>query len=161
MNYRYLLVLLLPFFALLGCQSEPEDRYTELDLLEYGVPVTIMAPDSTTVKSSDLGGLMKDVTVKGDGNYDLQILASSTNSSDIARAKAEALSNVKGKRYFSKIVDESADGFLYEMQLDTNQIYYGFRHIVLQADQEIIFSQGMTSTLSREEAERIYEAVKK
>lgn len=160
MKNCYLLVLLLPLLTLFSCQNEPGDNYTELDLLEYGVPVTIMAPDSSTVKSSDLGGIMKDVTVKGEGNYDLQVLASSTNSSDVARAKAEAIANVKGKRYFSKIVDEAEDGFVYEMQLDSNQIYYGFRHIVLQADQEIIFSQGMASTLSREEAERIYGAVK-
>lgn len=156
---NYLLLFLL--LALASCQSEPEDNYTELDLLKYGVPVTIMAPDSNTVKSSDLGGVMKDVTIKGEGNYDLQILASSTNSSDIARAKAEALANVKGSRYFSKIIDETADGFVYEMQLDSTQVYYGFRHILLQGDQEIIFSQGMTSTLSQEEAQRIYEAVRK
>ncbi len=144
-----------------GCQSEPQSDYKELDLLPYGLPVTIMAPDSTNVKSSSMGdGLMQDITVRGAEGYDLQIIASTTNSSDIAKAKAEALASVKGNRYFSKIVQEAEDGFIYEMQIDSNTLNYGFRHILLQGDKEIIFSQGMASAMSQEEATRLYEAVK-
>jgi len=151
------LCLLMLLFA---CQSGPQDNYQELDLLEYGIPVTIMAPDSAEVKSSDMGGVLKDVTVKGKGGYDLQVMASSTNSSDVAKAKAEELASVKSNRYFSKIVEEKEDGFLYEVVIDSAQ-HYGFRHIVLQGDQQVVFSQGMTSTLSEEEARKIYESVKK
>jgi hypothetical protein len=107
-----------------------------------------------------MGTLMKDVTVKGEGNYDLQIMASSATTSDLARVKAEQLATVKTNRYFSRIVTEEEKGFLYEMALDSNNLNYNFRYIHLQGDQEIIFSAGMASTLSQEEAERIYEAVK-
>jgi hypothetical protein len=132
----------------------------ETDLMEHGVPVTIMAPDSAVVKARNMGTLMKDVTVKGEGNYDLQIMASSATTSDLARVKAEQLATVKTNRYFSRIVTEEEKGFLYEMALDSNNLNYNFRYIHLQGDQEIIFSAGMASTLSQEEAERIYEAVK-
>jgi len=143
-----------------SCQTENNADLAEKDLMEYGVPVTIMAPDSATVKARNMGSLMKDVTVKGEGNYDLQIMASSATTSDLARVKAEQLATVKTNRYFSRILSEEENGFLYEMEIDSNNLNYNFRYIHLQGDQEIIFSAGMASTLTQEEAERVYEAVK-
>lgn len=147
---------------LLGsCQSSPTADLSPKDLMPYGIPVTVLAPDSVAVKSSDLGGIIKDVTLKGeDGRYDLQVMASSATSNDLARVKAEQLASVKGSRYFSKLIKEEANGFLYEMALDSTTLNYGFRYIVLQGDQEIVFQSGMASTLALEEAERMYEAVK-
>lgn len=143
-----------------SCQTGGGSDLVEKDLMEHGVPVTIMAPDSAVVKARNMGSLMKDVTVKGEGNYDLQIMTSSATTSDLARVKAEQLATVKTNRYFSRIVTEEENGFLYEMALDSNNLNYNFRYIHLQGDQEIIFSAGMASTLTQEEAERIYEAVK-
>lgn len=157
---KTILALLIVPCLIVGCQQGAQSDLVEKDLMEYGVPVTIMAPDSAVVKARDMGSLMKDITVKGAGNYDLQIMASSATTSDLARIKAEQLASVKTNRYFSKIISEEEDGFVYEMALDSANLNYSFRHIHLQGDQEIIFSAGMASTLSQEEAERIYEAVK-
>ncbi|MEQ8704097.1 MAG: hypothetical protein RIC19_09275 [Phaeodactylibacter sp.] len=158
---KKLLFTLLSVVALLwSCQTDGSSDLVETDLMQHGVPVTIMAPDSAKVKARNMGTLMKDVTVKGEGNYDLQIMASSATTSDLARVKAEQLSTVKTNRYFSRIVTEEENGFLYEVALDSNNLSYNFRYIHLQGDQEIIFSAGMASTLTQEEAERIYEAVK-
>lgn len=157
---KKVLFTLLSVALLWSCQTDGGSNLVETDLMEHGVPVTIMAPDSAVVKARNMGTLMKDVTVKGEGNYDLQIMASSATTSDLARVKAEQLATVKTNRYFSRIVTEDEKGFLYEMALDSNNLNYNFRYIHLQGDQEIIFSAGMASTLSQEEAERIYEAVK-
>ncbi|MCI4649208.1 hypothetical protein [Phaeodactylibacter sp.] len=157
---KKVLFTLLSLVLLWSCQTDGGSNLVETDLMEHGVPVTIMAPDSAVVKARNMGTLMKDVTVKGEGNYDLQIMASSATTSDLARVKAEQLATVKTNRYFSRIVSEEEKGFLYEMALDSNNLNYNFRYIHLQGDQEIIFSAGMASTLSQEEAERIYEAVK-
>lgn len=157
---KKVLFTLLSVVLLWSCQTDGSSDLVETDLMQHGVPVTIMAPDSATVKARNMGTLMKDVTVKGEGNYDLQIMASSATTSDLARVKAEQLATVKTNRYFSRIVSEEEKGFLYEMALDSTNLNYNFRYIHLQGDQEIIFSAGMASTLSLEEAERIYEAVK-
>jgi hypothetical protein len=157
---KKVLFTLLSLVLLWSCQTDGGSNLVETDLMEHGVPVTIMAPDSAVVKARNMGTLMKDVTVKGEGNYDLQIMASSATTSDLARVKAEQLATVKTNRYFSRIVSEEEKGFLYEMALDSNNLNYNFRYIHLQGDQEIIFSAGMASTLSQEEAGRIYEAVK-
>lgn len=152
--------LVLASVLLWSCQTDGGSDLVAKDLMEHGIPVTIMAPDSAIVKARNMGSLMKDVTVKGEGNYDLQIMSSGATTSDLARVKAEQLSTVKTNRYFSKIVTEEENGFLYEMALDSNNLNYNFRYILLQGDQEIIFSAGMASTLDQEEAERLYESVK-
>lgn len=158
---RKTIITLLSIIALLwSCQTGGGSDLVEKDLMEHGVPVTIMVPDSATVKARNMGTLMKDITVKGEGNYDLQIMASSATTSDLARVKAEQLATVKTNRYFSRILTEEENGFLYEVAIDSNNVNYNFRYIHLQGDQEIIFSAGMASTLTQEEAERIYEAVK-
>lgn len=157
---KVIFTLMLSASLMWSCQTDINADLAEKDLMEYGVPVTIMAPDSATVKARNMGSLMKDVTVKGEGNYDLQIMASSATTSDLARVKAEQLATVKTNRYFSRILSEEENGFLYEMEIDSNNLNYNFRYIHLQGDQEIIFSAGMASTLTQEEAERIYEAVK-
>ena len=147
------------FFA--ACQSESGGGLRETDLLPYGIPVTIMAPDSAEIKATDLGGgIIKDVTIRGKDNYNVQVFATEAETSDLARVKASQLADVKSIRYFEKIVREEEDGFIYQAAIDSNNISYGFRHIVLQGDLEIIFQTGLLGTFSLEEVERMDEAVR-
>jgi hypothetical protein len=156
--------LILPFCLLLllafaACRQEEGSQLKKTDLLRHGLPVTILAPDSAEIKAQDLAGIYLDITVKGSGNYSLQILASQAETSDIAKIKAGQLAEVKGNRYFKRIVREEEDGFLYETAVDEGYINYGFRYIALQGEQEIVFQPSLTGQFSLEEAERMYEAV--
>lgn len=144
----------------LSCQKEKQEVWKPLDLLQYGIPITILAPDSSQVKSDDLGGLMKDVTIKAGDDYSVQIYATDALTTDLAKIKAGQLAEVKGNRYFSKIVEEEETGFIYEMMLDTSNINYGFRHVRVQGDKEFVFQPGLVGTFTLEEAKRMYEAVK-
>ena len=147
------------FFA--ACQSEPGSGLKETDLLPYGIPVTIMAPDSAEIKADDLGGgLIKDVTIRGADNYYVQVFATQAETSDMARVKAEQLADVKSIRYFEKVISEEEDGFIYQTAIDSSNISYGFRYIVLQGDLEIIFQTGLLGTFSQEDVEKMYGAVK-
>ena len=146
------------FFA--ACQSEPGNGLKETDLLAYGIPVVIMAPDSAAIKADDLGGgLIKDVTIRGKDNYNVQVFATQAQTSDLARVKAEQLADVKSIRYFQKVINEEEDGFIYQTAIDSSNISYGFRYIVLQGDLEITFQTGLLGTFSQEEVERMYQAV--
>jgi hypothetical protein len=159
MNKR-ILILLGIIAGLWSCQQEPADDWKLTSLMPYGVPVTIMAPDSVIVKTSDMGGLLKDITVRGGEDYYLQIYATDAETTDISKIKANQLAEVKSNRYFSRIVMEEEPGFIYETQIDSNNINYGFRYIRVQGDKEYIFQTGLTSIYSLEEVERMYEAVK-
>ncbi len=155
-NWIVMLALILGFSA---CQQDEMDQWRSTDLLPYGIPLSIKTPDSIDVETSDMGGLMQDVTIKGGENYYVQIYASDAETTDISKVKAEQLSEVKSNRYFSQIVEEEEAGFIYQTQIDsiTN---YGFRYIRVQGDKEYIFQTGMTGMYSLEEVRRMYEAVK-
>ena len=141
-----------------ACSSEPKSNLKPLDLLEYGIPITIMAPDSAKVRTMDLV-VQKDVTVKGDDDYYVQIYASGAETTDVAQVKAEQLAEVKGNRYFSKIVQEDESGFIYETQVDSNNVNYGFRLVRIQGDQEYIFQTGLIGSFTLEKVEEMYQAV--
>lgn len=156
---KRLVFLLIGFPLFFGCQSESQDSLKPLNLLEYGLPITIMAPDSAEVKSSDLGGLLKDVTIKKGDDFSIQIYASAAETTDIAKVKANQIAEVKSNRYFSKIVEEKDNGFIYETAIDSSNINYGFRYIRVQGDQEYIFQTALIGTFDEEAVRNMYKAV--
>ncbi len=145
-------------FLMLNCQSDQQNKWKSMDLLEHGIPLSVQAPDSTEVEKMNLGGILQDVTLRKGNDYFIQIYASDASTNDVAKLKADQLSEVKSNRYFSKIVEEDESGFIYETQIDS-LINFGFRYIHLQADREYIFQTGLTGTYTLEEVERMYEAV--
>ncbi len=154
-------LILIVFSGLLiaSCQQENAGSWKPKDLLPYGLPVTVLAPDSVEVNSSDLGGLMKDITLRGGDDYYIQIYASEATTNDIAKLKADQLAEVKSNRYFSRLVSEDEAGFIYESQIDSTNTLYGFRFVRVQGDQELVFQTGLTGIFSQEQAERMYQAV--
>ncbi|RMG79581.1 MAG: hypothetical protein D6714_16160 [Bacteroidetes bacterium] len=143
----------------LSCHNENElESYVPLNLMEYGVPLTILAPDSAEVKTMDMG-FMKDVTVKKDPDYYVQIYASEATTRDVAKVLAEQLAEVKNGRYFKAIVREEPAGFIYQTAVDSSNTNYGFRYVRIQGDNEFIFQTGLIGTFTLDEVERMYKAV--
>lgn len=152
---------LLAGFALLfftACQ-EDASAWKETDLLAYGIPLTIDAPDSVQIESNDMVGSLQDVTVKGEG-YNVQIFASSAETNDVSQVKARQLESVKDLRYFSRVVEEEENGFIYEFLIEQDNPTYGFRYIVIQGDKEYIFQPGLSAMYNLEQAQQLYQAVK-
>lgn len=152
------------FFALLlgsvfACESEAVKSWNTLDLMSEGLPIAIHAPDSAKVKNNS-AGMIKDITIKKGNDFDIQIFASPITSSTLADLKTTQLEEVKGNRYFSKIITDETNGFVYENAIDSSTIYYGFRYVYYQAELEYVFQQGLSGIFSKEDAEGMYEAVK-
>ncbi|SER26585.1 hypothetical protein [Neolewinella agarilytica] len=145
---------------LASCATDPAGNWSELDLTAYNLPVKIMAPDSAKVISSNLSSIMRDVTIKSEeDDYSIQILASQASTNDMTRLKAEQLELVRDNRYFSKVVREEDNGFIFENQIDSTSIF-GFRYIIYQGDQEFVFQNGFDATYGLEAIEAMYSAVK-
>jgi len=70
---RSLVILVL--IALLCSCKEAKPVLPTLDLLSQGLPLKIKAPEDVVVASSDLG-IMKDVTVKNEEGFSIQIFES-------------------------------------------------------------------------------------
>lgn len=156
---RQLFATLIIALLFAGCQTEPKSNWTELDLLSYGLPITVLAPDSTTVDASDLG-VMKDVTLEGvsDPNYFVQIYASGAGNTELSQIKSEQVSDVRNNPYFSQILEEDDRGFIFETAIDSVN-YYSFRYVYLQGDMEYIFTTGLARTFNLEQVEAMYKAV--
>ena len=155
-GYALFLILFLAF----ACQSEDHNAWKPKDLLPYGIPLTILAPDSVVVNAGEMVGSMQDVTLQGGETYNLQIFADDANTNDVSRVKADQIAMVKGLRFFSRIVEEEENGFIFEYLIEQNNPTYGFRYIILQGDREFIFQPGLSSMYTLDEARALYEAVK-
>ena len=146
--------------SLVSCTPDEVDNYAPLDLTAYNIPVTIQAPDSARVVSSRMGAGFEDVTVRSpEDRYAIQILASTANTNDMARLKADELELVRDNRYFERIVTEEPQGFIFENKIDTTSAY-GFRYIVYQGDRAIVFQNSFDGVFTQPEIERMYGSVK-
>lgn len=150
----YFLVLL--FFA--ACQKDANQSWQPFDLMPYNVPVSILAPDSVNVNAQNLGGVIQDVTVKAPG-YSIQIYGTELETNDLARLKSEQLNEVKNNPYFSRIVQEETDGFIYETLIDTT-LNYSFRYILPRGDRLFTFQTGIVETYNLQKAKQLYQAVR-
>ncbi len=156
---RLLSFIIITCLIFTACKSDPTAAYTELNLLSYGVPISIMAPDSAIVKKEDWFS-QQGITVEKGDDYDLQIWAGVASSPDVSTVKAAKLAEVKSNRLYSKIIKEETDGFIFETKPDSSTLYYGFYHIIIQGDNQYTFQNGLRGNFTLEQAEMMYNSVK-
>ena len=119
----------------------------------------MLGPDSAKVETIDFGNIMKDVTVRGGDDYFVQIFASDAKTTDVGKLKSAALKDVKDEKHFSRIVEESDQGFIYESRRDSTTTYYGFRYVRLQGTKEYLLQNGFRGFFTEEQARSMYKAV--
>jgi hypothetical protein len=159
MSLRSSLLLLLSTTLLLACQPEHPGGWDKLELLSYGLPVSVYAPDSAKILSKDMSGLMRDVSIRKGEDYFIQIFSSPASTNDIASLKAEQLELVRDNPYFKAIIGEDPDGFIFELSID-GRASFGFRHVRYQGNQEYIFQSGMSGLFTEAQSRVMYDAVR-
>ena len=118
-----------------------------------------MAPDSAIVKEDD-SFISKDVTIKLGEDFDVMIQIQDATNADFASFRKEQEDLIKAGRYFSKMVSSDEKGFIFENQVDSAYVNYGFRYLILQDGKEFIFQSGLTGNYDLELVEMMYDAVK-
>ncbi len=149
------IVVLISFSFIVSCGNTVKQE--KLDLMSYGLPIAISAPAEAEVAVDDMG-VWKDVTVKKGDDYFIQILSSKASSLDISKLKNAALDEVKGGRFFSKIIQEEDAGFIFEKKIDEN-INFDFRYFKIQGDSEYSFQTGLIGTFTEEQVRSMYNSV--
>ena len=141
----------------LSCQSKSKAIHmVEKDLLPYGVTLTLQVPDSADINLTDWG-LQKDITIKDPGSwYDLQIFSSKALTHNLEKLKANQLELAKGGMYFSEVVSEDPDGFIFATEIDS-VVNYDFRHFKIQGDKEYLFQSGLIGNSTLDEIKLMYE----
>ncbi len=149
----FLLCLVLP-----ACRQEPEG-FKELDLNPFGLPFSILAPDSAEVIPKDYG-VMRDITVRKGEDFFIQIFEFEAPRTDAAGEKLRQLQTVREDPFFHEVIREDEHGFIYATRPDSLQTYYDFRHIRMAGTKELIFQTGLVGRFSLEEVKKMYKAVK-
>jgi hypothetical protein len=150
---------LLFIWAVVACKSGNEDiALVEKDLLEYGIPITLMVPDSAEIKAMDWG-IQKDISIAGAPGYSLQIFSSRAGTHNMSVALNDLKETVEDGVYFSKFILEEPDGFIFEMMFDS-LVNYDFRHLKIQGDNEYLFQLGMSDSFNQKQVEKLYQISK-
>lgn len=159
MKNHYLMLAVI-FTGLFACQSNSTTSLKELNLLQYNIPITIMAPDSAKVVAGSLS-FSQDITIKSPkDNFDLQIFAYDATTTDLSSVKASHLAEVKSNAYFSEIIEEEDAGFIYSTVFDSTSTNYGFKYLKIQGDKEYIFQTGLVGNFGLDDVKLMYNAVK-
>jgi len=151
------LVILVLVALLCSCQ-EAKPELPTLDLLSQGLPLKIKAPENVVVASSDLG-IMKDVTVKNDEGFSIQIFESEATTLIIKDITQKIKNDIEASLFFSKIIREEEGGFIFEKKIDENYITYDFRQVQVAGDKQYVIQAGLSSQHSLEDVEVMYASV--
>ena len=146
-------------FALLifaSCQNEPE--WKPLNLLEYGMPVTVLAPDSADVKKMNLV-LQEDISIRKGEDYYVQIFGATATTRDAGELKESLKDEVLNNPFFSEMIEEGDHGFIYRDQIDSVHSTYGFRFVRLIGDKEYVFQTGLIGAFTEDQVRKMYDAV--
>ncbi len=140
-----------------GCKpAAPELQ--PLDLLSHGLPLKINAPVDVQVSSSDLG-IMKDVTVKNELGYSIQIFESATSQLSAAGLVEDLKSEIKDSKFFSQFMLEEERGFIFEKKVDESYINYDFRHVKVRGDKQYVIQVGLSDQYTLAQVEVMYQSV--
>ena len=149
------------FFVLVfvvACNSDQKDANLKpRNLLEYGIPLTIMMPDSVVVTKENLV-VQEEVTIKSQKPEDYYVriyFGEATKSA--SEIKAQQLQFLKETDIFSKVVLDEPNGFIYEVAMDSTLFSYGFKRVLVQGGREYIFQSG-EGVFTKEQIEKMYKA---
>lgn len=158
--YKYLPLVFAMLTITLGCNSS-SSSYKSLDLMSYGMPIKIMAPENPVVKMDDLG-IMKDLTVIDTLNkkYNIQIYSSKTDQLNQSKIVEEAKSEIENSEFFSEIVLEDESGFVFEKKVTEDYINYDFRVFRLQGDVKYVIQSGFGQQYELSDIKSMFKAVK-
>ncbi len=154
------LILVLSMVMIYSCDNAVS-KYEPLDLMSHGMPIKILAPSNTLIKSDDLG-ILKDLTIVDtlNGGYNIQIYSSKTDILDRAKLLDQIKLEIEATEFFSKMIEETENGFIYEKKVTEDYINYDFRVVRLQSDVKYTIQAGFGEQYQIEDIESMFNAVK-
>lgn len=158
MKFRYIFSVVLGI-VIVSCGGVDSD-WKSTNLIEHGLPITIMAPDSLEVQRSSIA-FQEDITIEGPNDFGLQVFVSDAYVNNLSEAIKSQKESVQGNAFFHAMISEDDQGFVFENRIDSANQIFGFRHVRLMGGKEYVFQEPLMSTYTEEQAKRLFEAVKK
>ena len=157
MMKKYIFFILLSGVLLWNCKTDKTANYPSKDLLKHGFAISVKAPENAEIKSDDFG-IMQELTIASGNDYNVQILKSVSNTTNVKEALDAQMKLVRGDIYFSKIIEEYDNGFIFEKKIDDN-VNYDFRYVKIIGEDEYIYQTGMIGTFAEESVREMYKSV--
>ncbi|MDB4443528.1 hypothetical protein N9157_03360 [Saprospiraceae bacterium] len=142
-----------------ACNNADDNYLKPRNLLEYGIPYTILAPDSVDIKKENLV-VQDEVIIKSQKSDDYEVrVYFGEATKDVVATKGEHLNNLRSISVYSSVnvILDEPNGFVFETVIDSTLHNFGFRRIVIQGDREYIFQSG-NGNYTKEQAEEMYQA---
>lgn len=155
--YKVLIFLVAIALSFGSCKSDKSSSYPSKDLLKHGFAISIKAPEDAVIKSDDYG-LMQELSIQKGEEYNIQIFKSMATTSNLKEALQGQKTLVKSDRYFSKVIEEYDNGFIFEKKID-DIINYDFRYVKVVGDNEYVYQTGMMGSYTEESVRAMYNSV--
>jgi len=129
-------------------------------LLSYGIPLYVNIPKDVDINRRNVGNITE-VIVKGKGDkswFEINVQHLPAESDDLAWNKYLQIEDVRNNVYFTRIMEENENGFIYEL-VPRDKPTYHFRYVIVQGSQLYVISTALGSELSLEQARELYQAV--
>lgn len=140
-----------------SCKGDPLAEMQKTELMSHGFPIAVFVPEGADIKKGDFG-VMQDLTIKAGDDYYVQIFSSDAHTTDVKKVLNDKLSEAKSHPYFSKIIQEDEQGFIFEKDVD-GKLNYDFRYVKLQGDKEYVFQTGLIGNYTEEQVRAMYQSV--
>lgn len=140
------------------------EQLKEIDLMPFGIAVSVKAPADTIITAGSLGDMQEAVIGSKDSSsmYSMQVIQAPAMELDLAmiveKSKEEITSDTLSN---ITVLEESADGFLFEYAYDDETKGYDFRRFRLQGDKLITFQTTLGLFHSKKAASLMYKAAAK
>jgi len=158
MNIRTVHFTLITLLVLLaGCRQEVKMK-GGFDLMKFGIPVTLQAPEGVTATQQGKGSTV-DVRVTDSKGYDIQVFMFDATTSDLKSLVSQKKEIAASHPDFVKIVEEYEDGFLYEKKSGA-QKSHDFFLIRVSGDKEINFQCGNGGNYSESQVKTMINSIR-
>lgn len=158
----FIFIFLIVLFLTNSCKNNSSDTndWVTKDLLTEGVSLKILAPTDVKVKVG-IENHYKKVSLQSGKDYFIEIIATESGSNDLKKIKSELLQEIKKQKNFSKIINDSENGFLFEKKKPDGDVSYDFRYLKSDGYQQFVFQTGMYSDFSLSQAKIMYQSLNK
>lgn len=153
--------------AFLACGSEETkqaEKMQVLDLTKYHVPLSIQAPESAKVSPNPVSTDGLQISNGADFFVLLEVIKAEDEEDEVElnleNAKSDMLEYQKESGYFSKVLADDKNGFVYEMKDKEIGTTYGFYYTVKHDKERIDFQASPQKKFTQEEIMKMYNAIK-
>lgn len=150
------IMLTMVVLVLVSCGGNGDRQKQEKPIQK--LPFKVDAPWGASYETREYNDVTA-FTIRKDDDYAVEVIAEPAIANDLAVIKDDELKTVTESPYFSRLILNEANGFIFEMIVDSSK-HYDFRLVKLRDQTQYVFQTDLTQLFSEGETRLMYESVK-